>query len=51
MTQFIIILVYLAMLLVLGLAANRMFKGTSADYFLAQWLSRPFSTYPGLAVA
>lgn len=35
MTQFIIIVVYLGLLLLLGLASNRLFKGTSADYFLA----------------
>ena len=35
MTQLIIISVYLVLLLLLGLFSNRLFRGTSTDYFLA----------------
>ncbi|GJM25122.1 MAG: sodium:proline symporter [Phycisphaerae bacterium] len=42
MTQFIIICVYLALLLCLGVFTSRMFKGTAADYFLASRGIGPF---------
>lgn len=42
MTQLIIIAVYLALLLTLGLFANRMFRGTSQDYMLASHSIGPF---------
>ena len=35
MTQLIIIAIYLALLLLLGLSSNRLFRGTSEDYMLA----------------
>lgn len=35
MTQLVVILVYLALLIALGLAANRMFRGTAKDYMFA----------------
>ncbi len=42
MTQLIIILTYLGLLLILGVFSSRMFKGTSADYFLASRSIGPF---------
>ncbi|MEK6237225.1 MAG: hypothetical protein N2C14_21150, partial [Planctomycetales bacterium] len=42
MIQLIIISAYLAILLALGLCANRMFKGTSKDYMLASHSIGPF---------
>ncbi|MDA0284579.1 MAG: sodium:solute symporter family protein [Planctomycetota bacterium] len=42
MTSLIIIGIYLAILLVLGLASNRLFRGTSVDYMLASHSIGPF---------
>jgi solute:Na+ symporter, SSS family len=42
MTTLIIIGIYLAILLVLGLASNRLFRGTSLDYMLASHSIGPF---------
>ena len=42
MTQLIVICCYLAALLLLGVAANRFFKGTSSDYMLASHSIGPF---------
>jgi len=42
MTQLLIILAYLSLLLILGIFSSRMFKGTSADYFLASRSIGPF---------
>ena len=35
MTQLLIIVAYLSLLLLLGYFSNKLFKGTSSDYFLA----------------
>ena len=35
MTQVVIMAAYLALLVVLGAASNRLFRGTAQDYFLA----------------
>ncbi len=42
MTQLVIISIYLALLLVLGAVASRLFRGTSADYMLASHSIGPF---------
>ncbi len=42
MTQLVVIACYLVVLLVLGLTANRFFKGTSSDYMLASHSIGPF---------
>ena len=42
MTQLVIIVVYLALLLGLGLFAHRLFRGTSKDYMLASHSIGPF---------
>ncbi len=42
MTQLLIILAYLGLLLILGVFSSRLFKGTSADYFLASRSIGPF---------
>ena len=42
MTQLIIITIYLALLLGLGLFSHRMFRGTSKDYMLASHSIGPF---------
>jgi SSS family solute:Na+ symporter len=42
MTPLIIIGIYLAILLVLGVSSNRLFKGTSVDYLLASHSIGPF---------
>ena len=42
MTQLVILAVYLALLVGLGLFSNRLFRGTSADYMLASHTIGPF---------
>lgn len=42
MTQLVVICVYLALLLVLGLFSGRLFRGTSRDYMLASQSIGPF---------
>ena len=42
MTSLIIIGIYLGILLLLGLSASRLFKGTSLDYMLASHTIGPF---------
>ena len=42
MTQLVIIAIYLALLLALGLFSNRLFRGTSKDYMLASHSIGPF---------
>ncbi len=42
MTQLIIIVIYLAMLLALGLSASRLFRGTAQDYMVASHTIGPF---------
>ncbi|MEZ6091495.1 MAG: sodium:solute symporter family protein [Pirellulaceae bacterium] len=42
MTQLVVIVIYLALLVVLGLTANRMFRGTASDYMFASHSIGPF---------
>ena len=42
MTQLIIIVIYLSLLIILGVFASRMFRGTSKDYMLASHSIGPF---------